>query len=373
MSGFDESPFGQPTIDNDPFADPAVQQVTRNSARQTIEDYNPFGDPPGSRPTTLVRGAANPPVFDGSATSSQPAILNPTQESVPPPNYARVAQQSVPPNASSSVSRTPEQLKAWEDNLARQAAELDRKERELQSRSSNVRMNNWPPLPDGFCFQPCFYQDIDVEIPVEFQRIVRHLYYLWMFHTGLMVVNIFGALLLMMHNGEIERVFMAVFFIVLLTPTSFLCWFRPAYKAFKDDSSFNFMVFFFIFLFQFLISLTQAIGTKGSGTCGILVALSTFNKSASGVIVGVVVLAIALGFCAAAACDILMLSRIHNIYRSSGASMAKAQAEFTTNVLRSEQMRDATSQIVQGAVRSQFEQQQAQAAAAAQQSQAPRF
>uniref|UniRef100_A0A8D9E2J9 Secretory carrier-associated membrane protein n=1 Tax=Cacopsylla melanoneura TaxID=428564 RepID=A0A8D9E2J9_9HEMI len=44
-------------------------------------------------------------------------------------------------------------------------------------------------------------------------------------------LNIFGALLLMMHNGEIERVFMAVFFIVLLTPTSFLCWFRPAYKA----------------------------------------------------------------------------------------------------------------------------------------------
>ncbi|KAL1454061.1 hypothetical protein WDU94_010352 [Cyamophila willieti] len=346
MSGFDQSPFGQPTIDNDPFADPAVQQVTRNSARQTIEDYNPFGDPPGSRPTTLVRGAANPPVFDGSA-ASQPAILNPTQE-------------------------TPEQLKAWEDSLARQTAELERKERELQSRSSNVRMNNWPPLPEGFCFQPCFYQDIDVEIPVEFQRIVRHLYYLWMFHTGLMAVNIFGALLLMMHNGEIERVFVAIFFTVIFTPISFMCWFRPAYKAFKDDSSFNFMVFFFIFLFQFLVSLIQAIGTEGSGTCGIFVALRTFDKSPSGVIVGIVVLIIALGFCAAAACDILMLSRIHNIYRSSGASIAKAQAEFTSNVFRSEQMRDATSQIVQGAVRSQFEQQQA-AAAAAQQSQAPRF
>lgn len=60
--------------------------------------------------------------------------------------------------------------------------------------------------------------------------------------------------------------------------------------------------------------------------------------------------------------------QIHNIYRSSGASMAKAQAEFTNNVLRSDTMRDATSQIVQGAVRSQFEQQQQQ-----QQPQAPRF
>ncbi|KAI5696152.1 hypothetical protein M8J75_008855 [Diaphorina citri] len=343
MSGFDQSPFGQPTIDNDPFADPAVQQVTRNTARQTIEDYNPFGDPPGSRPTTLVRGAANPPVFDGS--SSQPAILNPTQEITPPPNYAKSAQQSA----------------AWEESLARQSAELERKERELQSRSSNVRMNNWPPLPEGFCFQPCFYQDIDVEIPVEFQRIVRHLYYLWIFHAGLMLVNILGSLLLMMHSGEIERVFLAVFFTFLLTPFSFVCWFRPAYKAFKDDSSFNFMVFFFIFIFQFIISLIQAIGTQGSGTCGILVALRTFDKSPTGILVGIIVLGVALGFCVAAAMDILMMSKIHNIYRSSGASMAKAQAEFTNNVLRSEQMRDATSQIVQGAVRTQFEQAQQQA------------
>ncbi|XP_026688540.1 secretory carrier-associated membrane protein 4-like, partial [Diaphorina citri] len=127
-------------------------------------------------------------------------------------------------------------------------------------------MNNWPPLPEGFCFQPCFYQDIDVEIPVEFQRIVRHLYYLWIFHAGLMLVNILGSLLLMMHSGEIERVFLAVFFTFLLTPFSFVCWFRPAYKAFKDDSSFNFMVFFFIFIFQFIVSLIQAIGTQGSGT-----------------------------------------------------------------------------------------------------------
>lgn len=363
MSGFDQSPFGQPTVDNDPFADPAVQQVTRNTARQTIDDYNPFGDPPGSRPTTLVRGAANPPMFNESS-GSQAAILNPTQEVTPPPNYAKSAQQSAPSGAS---GKTPEQLRAWEESLARQSAELERKERELQSRASNVRMNNWPPLPEGFCFQPCFYQDIDVEIPVEFQRIVRHLYYLWIFHAGLMVVNILGSLLLMMHDGGIARVFLAVFFTGLLTPFSFICWFRPAYKAFKDDSSFNFMVFFFIFIFQFMISLIQAIGTEGSGTCGIFVALRTFDKSPSGVLVGTIVLIIALGFCVAAAFDILMVSKIHNIYRSSGASMAKAQAEFTNNVLRSDTMRDATSQIVQGAVRSQFEQQQQQ------QPQAPRF
>lgn len=43
-----------------------------------------------------------------------------------------------------------------------------------------VRQNNWPPLPKGFCYQPCFYLDISVEIPPDFQHVVRQLYYLWL-------------------------------------------------------------------------------------------------------------------------------------------------------------------------------------------------
>ena len=43
-----------------------------------------------------------------------------------------------------------------------------------------ARQNNWPPVPAGFPVGPCFYQDINVDIPLEFQKIVRMLYYLWM-------------------------------------------------------------------------------------------------------------------------------------------------------------------------------------------------
>lgn len=42
-----------------------------------------------------------------------------------------------------------------------------------------VTVNNFPPLPACCPIKPCFYQDFVLDIPAEFQRIVKTVYYTW--------------------------------------------------------------------------------------------------------------------------------------------------------------------------------------------------
>jgi hypothetical protein len=42
-----------------------------------------------------------------------------------------------------------------------------------------VKKNNWPPINCG-CIHPCFYQDFDVDISLEYKKIVKTMYYLWL-------------------------------------------------------------------------------------------------------------------------------------------------------------------------------------------------
>jgi len=344
MSAFDENPF----------ADPSVQAATANSGKSaSLDNYDPFGK---QQPTTT---AAAPTASGGGVG---PAVMSPTQETAPP-SYEQTAQQTA----------TTADFQRRQEELEKKAAELARREEELKNSPYNVRVNNWPPVPSFCPFQPCFYQDINVDIPVEFQEMVKRLYYLWLFHALLLLGNLLaGTCLLFSGNDSNGSTFgLSLVYAIFFIPLSYLCWFRPAYKAFRSDSSFNFMVFFFIFFCQFIFSCLMALGIYGTGGSGLITAIVTFqNKDATGgdYFVGFIVLIAALGFCVAGLADFFMLTKIHGMYRATGASLAKAQAEFTTNVMSNEGVRSAAAQAAAASVRNNFNGQNQQ-----QQPQGPRY
>ncbi|TFK02133.1 secretory carrier-associated membrane protein 4 [Trachemys scripta elegans] len=200
------------------------------------------------------------------------------------------------------------------------------------------KVNNFPPLPKFIPLKPCFYQNFADEIPIDYQSLVKRIYHLWIFYCITLVVNLIGCLAWWIGGGYGVNFGLAILWLFLFSPCSYICWFRPAYKGFRSDSSFNFMAFFFIFGAQFILTVIQAIGISGWGTCGWLAATTFFSTS---VAAAVFMLFPAIMFTMSAVAMSFYLLRVHKIYRGAGGSFQKAQDEWNSGSWRDPPSREA--------------------------------
>ncbi|XP_008577992.1 PREDICTED: secretory carrier-associated membrane protein 3 isoform X3 [Galeopterus variegatus] len=301
------NPFSEPGELDNPFQDPAVIQHRPSPQYATLDVYNPFET---REPPPAHEASAPTPLPPASAPSLQPSRkLSPTE----PKNYGSYSTQA------SAAAATAELLKKQEE-LNRKAEELDRRERELQHAAlggTATRRNNWPPLPSFCPVQPCFFQDICMEIPQEFQKTVSTMYYLWMCSTLALLLNFLACLASFCVNGSGTDFGLSILWILLFTPCSFVCWYRPMYKAFR-------------------------------GWISALVVLKANTA------VAVLMLLVALLFTGIAVLGIVMLKRIHSLYRRTGASFQKAQQEFAAGVFSNPAVRTAAANAAAGAAENAF-------------------
>ncbi|XP_023052401.1 secretory carrier-associated membrane protein 2 isoform X4 [Piliocolobus tephrosceles] len=291
MSAFETNPFADP-VDVNPFQDPSVTQLT-NAPQGGLAEFNPFSETNAATtvPVTQLPG------------SSQPAVLQPSVEPTQPTPQA-------------VVSAAQAGLLRQQEELDRKAAELERKERELQNTVANlhVRDNNWPPLPSWCPVKPCFYQDFSTEIPADYQRICKMLYYLWMLHSVTLFLNLLACLASFSGDSSKGVDFgLSILWFLIFTPCAFLCWYRPIYKAFS----------------------------------GWIAALSTLKKGS--LAVSVIMMVVAGFFTLCAVLSVFLLQRVHSLYRRTGASFQQAQEEFSQGIFSSRTFHRAASSAAQGA------------------------
>lgn len=307
MAAYENLSFQDPAIEN-PFIDPGFQEAALKKTEEIkLEDYDPF-----EKFQQLKQ--------DENEVKSSVNLLA----------YENVAL----PKVEKSINLT--ELQRRQEEIERKEQALKIKEYELKQGIYNYQKKNWPPFPQKCFLKPCFYQDIQCDIPYEFQKVVLQLYRLWLIHECVMIANIFGGIITL--NPSIIGV--GIMYMILYTPFSYICWFRPAYKAFRSDSSIHFVGFFIMFALQLAITTIQAVGLPGSGSIGLIYAIRSFGTY--GVTTCIFLMLIAFGFCTAAALDFLMISKVHRIYKSTGASFAKAQEEF----FKSGYVSNATSSLL---------------------------
>ncbi|XP_062486895.1 secretory carrier-associated membrane protein 3 isoform X3 [Pezoporus occidentalis] len=327
---------GPAVLPDNPFQDPALLPPGPGPESAALDAYNPFesGAPPPPYQAPAPAAAAQPP-----------RRASPTE----PRNYGSYGTQ-----ASAAAAATAELLKRQEE-LNRKAEELERRERELQNAALGgpaTRLNNWPPLPSFCPVKPCFYQDIPVEIPADFQKTVSTMYYLWMASTIALFLNFLTSLAWFCVEPSSGSGFgLSILWALLYTPCSFVCWYRPMYKAFRSDSSFNFFVFFFVFFAQNVMYVLQAIGIPNWGFSGWILSLIALRKNTA---VAVMMILVSLSFTAVAVLGIIMLKKIHSLYRRTGASFQKAQEEFAAGVFSNQAVRNAAANAAAGAATNAF-------------------
>uniref|UniRef100_A0A3Q0RUW8 Secretory carrier-associated membrane protein n=1 Tax=Amphilophus citrinellus TaxID=61819 RepID=A0A3Q0RUW8_AMPCI len=318
--------FPAPMDDQNPFQDPAVTQHSSNTGYATLDLYNPFDNTAGPPPPY----EATPPTAPSAPVQTPPSRTTPTE----PRNYGSY-------NSQPAVSATTAELLRKQEELEKKAQELERRERELQAHSLGPgasRQNNWPPLPSFCPVGPCFYQDINVEITQRFQRTVTIMYYFWMFCTGTLLFNLISSLAMFcvdQSGGVGVGLGLSILWALLFTPCSFICWYRPVYKAFSAVTK-KLMAVFVI----------MTIGIPGWGFSGWIVSLSALKSS---VPVGVIMMINAILFTAQTAMGVVMLKKIHSLYRQTDASFQKAQAEFASGVMSNQAVRQAAANAAQGA------------------------
>ena len=100
---------------------------------------------------------------------------------------------------------------------------------------------------------------------------VRYLYYLWIAHGILYSLNLLVGILYLFAGGDQGKFFgLAFIYWAFFIPLSYISWFRPAYKAFKNNSSVLMKTFFIGLSCQFFICVLHFLGIHGSGSSGII-------------------------------------------------------------------------------------------------------
>lgn len=304
MSSLNSNPFA------DPFQDPSVQQAVDHRITDSGEDFSPFAQ---NTPSIPSRPSTQPSV--GLTTPKVPTLVTNNDE----------------------LFRRQEELERKAQELRRREQELERHQR---TSTGNTRPHNWPPLPSFIPLQPCFYQDIEVEIPVQFQSTVTLVYYVFLSYVLALAVNVIASFFYVIFgSGPISILVLAIIQILLLSSCSFLFWFRPVYKAFRNDSSFNFMLFFFVLFFHSIFTLVQALGLS-QYACGWINAINTFHYS---IFASVIMIVSAIAFTAAFIGMVLALFRVHSFYRGAGFSLDKARKEFSDGVMADRNVQQAVS------------------------------
>lgn len=278
------------------------------------DEVNPFAD-------KATRGApAAQSSYSGGSfyTTSRPTPPSNTRLSPLPPEPADFYNDfsspvDIPMDTSKDMKTREKELLAKEAELSRREKDIKRREEAAARAGIVIEDKNWPP------FFPIIHHDINNEIPVHLQRT-----------QYVAFASLLGLVLCLFWNivcvtaawikGEGPKIwFLAIIYFILGCPGAYYLWYRPLYRAMRNDSALRFGWFFLFYLVHIAFCVYAAVSPSilfvGKSLTGIFPAISLIGKS---VIVGIFYFLGFAIFCLESLLSMWVIQRVYHYFRGSG-------------------------------------------------------
>ncbi|KAJ0966003.1 hypothetical protein J5N97_027141 [Dioscorea zingiberensis] len=306
MAGrYDSNPFDEEEVN--PFADPAV--------RRTAGQANYGGSPFYTINPTSVAPASN-------------SRLSPL-----PPEPAdfyndRSATVDIPLDSAKDIKKKERELQAKEAELNKREQELKRREDAAARAGIVIEEKNWPP------FFPIIHHDIAKEIPIHLQRLMYFAFASLLGMTLCLSWNVIAVTAAWIKGEGVKIWFLAIIYFIAGVPGAYVLWYRPLYRAMRNESALKFSWFFLFYLVHICFCIYSAVAPpiffKGKSLTGILPAVDLIDGKA---LVGIFYF-IGFGFfCIESLLSIWVIQQVYMYFRGSGKA-AEMKREAARGAMR---------------------------------------
>ncbi|KAL2244470.1 secretory carrier-associated membrane protein 2 [Sesamum indicum] len=285
------------------------------------EEVNPFADGGGRGKTS------NQSTYTGSV----PPVTNSRLSPLPPEPadfYNPTAPVNIPLDSTSDLKKKERELQAKEAELKRREQEVRRKEEAAARAGIVLEEKNWPP------FFPIIHHDIANEIPIHLQKLQYVAFTTFLGLAFSLLWNVIAVTTAWIKQGDPKIWFLAIIYLISGVPGAYVLWYRPLYRAFRNESALKFGWFFMFYLLHIGFCIFAAVAPpvvfKGKSLAGILPAVDLIGKH---VLVGIFYF-IGFGlFCLESVLSIWVIQQVYMYFRGSGKA-AEMKREAARGAMR---------------------------------------
>ncbi|XP_011086081.1 secretory carrier-associated membrane protein 2-like [Sesamum indicum] len=294
------------------------------------DEVNPFADG-GGRGKASGQSKFGGGPFYTTATGSVPPVTNSRLSPLPPEPadfYNPTAPVDIPLDSAADLKQKERELQAKEAELKRREQDVRRKEEAAARAGIVLEEKNWPP------FFPIIHHDIANEIPIHLQKLQ---YVAFTTLLGLVIAllwNVIAVTTAWIKHGDAKIWFLAIIYFISGVPGAYVLWYRPLYRAFRNESALKFGWFFLFYLLHIGFCIFAAVAPpvvfRGKSLTGILPAVDLIGDH---VLVGVFYF-IGFGlFCLESVLSIWVIQQVYMYFRGTGKA-AEMKREAARGALR---------------------------------------